>query len=247
MGTAEERHILVIEDSQALREAIRELLAREGFRVAATAGGPDARALLENQAAEVDLIVVNLDLTASSGFDVLEWIRAQRARLTTPILALTGPAKMALTVERLRGLGAVGVQDTRTLWDQLPYRVRALFYPKEGNRRAAVRAASGLPVNCRVGQAWTQGVIGNISCTGMFVRVEPPAEPGQQVLLQFILPEISRLFEVQARVMWASRRDQGAAAPGMGLEFLGLDEAGSNQINTLVRLELEKSSRGPRP
>ncbi len=240
MAAGDQKHILVIEESQVLREAIQELLAHEGFVVTATAGGTDARALLEGRAREFDLIVVNLHLSPSPGFDVLEWLRAERARLPIPILALTGPTKMDLTVERLRGLEAAGLQDTRTLWDVLPYRVRALVYPKGGDQRAAIRMPSGLPVNCRVGQAWAQGIIGNISRMGMFVKLETPAGLGQQVLLQFILPEIARIFEVHARVVWAARRDQGAAVPGMGLEFTDLDEAGSSHINAFVRLELEK-------
>ncbi len=245
MAAGQPKHILVIEDSQVLREGIQDLLAQEGFRVTGVAGGADARAVLENQAAEFDLILLNLHLPASSDFDVLEWIRARRSRLPVPILALTGPTKMDVTVERLRGLEAAGVQDTRTLWDVLPYRVRALVYPKEGDQRAAIRMPSGLPVNCRVGQAWTQGIIGNISRVGMFVKLEAPPGTGQQVLLQFILPDIARLFEVLARVVWAARRDQGAAVPGMGVQFLDLDEAGSSQINAFVRLELEKFGRIP--
>ncbi len=245
MAPADPKHILVIEESQVLREAMQELLQQEGFRVTATTGGPDARALLEGRAKDFDLIVVNLHLTASAGFDVLEWLRAERPRLRIPILAITGPTKMAITVERLRGLEAAGVHDTRTLWDQLPYRVRALVYPKEGDQRAAVRAASGLPVNCRLGQSWVQGIIGNISRMGMFVKLEPPLASGLQVQLQFILPDISRLFEVKARVVWVARREQGAAVPGMGVEFLDLDEAGSGQINAFVRVELEKFGGPP--
>ncbi len=245
MASGEPKHILVIEESQVLREAMQDLLSQEGFRVTATGGGADARALLESRAKEFDLLVVNLHLTASSEFDVLEWLRAERPRLRIPILAITVPTKMAITVERLRGLEAVGVQDTRTLWDQLPYRVRALVYPKEGDQRAAVRAASGLPVNCRIGQSPVQGIIGNISRMGMFVKLEGPPGAGQQVLLQFILPDISRLFEVKARVVWAARREQGAAVPGMGVEFQDLDAAGSSQINAFVRMELEKFGRPP--
>jgi CheY-like chemotaxis protein/Tfp pilus assembly protein PilZ len=245
MAGEEQKHILVIEESQALGEAIQELLAREGFGVTVTAGGAPARALLESRAAEFDLIVVSLHLSPSPDFDVLEWLRAERSRLPIPILALTEPTKMALTVERLRGLEAVGVQDTRTLWDVFAYRVRSLVYPQGHEQRAAIRTPSGLPVNCHAGQAWRQGIIGNISRNGMFVRLEGPPGAEQQVLLQFILPDIPRLFEVKARVAWVSRRDKGMAVPGMGVEFLDLDEAGSSQINAFVRLELEKFGRIP--
>ncbi len=245
MAAGEQKHVLVIEESQVLREAIQEILAHEGFRVTVTSGGTPARTLLEGRAAEFDLIVLNLHLSPSSDFDVLEWLRAERGRLKIPILAITGPTRMAVTVERLRGLEAAGVQDTRTLWDVLPFRVRALLYPKEGDQRAAIRMPSGLPVNCRIRQNWMQGTIGNISRMGMFVKLEAPPAPGQDILLQFILPNIPRLFEVHARVVWSARRDQGAAVPGVGVEFTDLDAAGSSQINAFVRLELQKF--GPIP
>lgn len=245
MAQVEPSHILVIEESQFLREAIQDLLVNEGFRITAVNAGAGARQILENRAAEFALIVVNLHLSSSDQFDALEWLRAQRARLTIPILVLTGSTKMAATVERLRGLEAAGVQDTRTLWDQLPYRVRALISHKEGDERAAVRLPSGLPVNVRIGQAWTQGTIGNISRIGMFVKLDAPPPTGQQAFLQFILPDIPRLFEAQARVVWAARRDGGAALPGMGVEFMDMDETGGSQINAFVRMGLEKF--GPLP
>jgi len=245
MTADEQKFILVIEESQVLREAIQELLTREGFGVMATAGGAPARAILESRAADFDLIVVNLHLSPSPDFDVLEWLRAERPRLAIPILALTEPTKMALTVERLRGLEAVGVQDTRTLWDVFPYRVRALVFPQGHEQRTAIRTPSGLPVNCRAGRAWKQGIIGNISRNGMFVGLEGPPGPGEEVLLQFILPEVARLFEVKARVVWVTRRDKGMAVPGMGVEFLDLDEAGASQIGAFVRLELEKFGHIP--
>ena len=162
-----------------------------------------------------------------------------------PILALSGPTKLDVIVDRLRGLEAAGVQDTRFLWDQLPYRVRTLVYPQERNQRAADRMPSGLPVMCRVGQTWVQGVIANISRLGMFVKLEDAPKPGLQVLLQFLLPAIPRLFEVRARVVWAARPEHGAAVPGMGAEFLDLDEAGSAAIDAAVRRDLEEFSRIP--
>lgn len=240
MAVHDQKHILVIEESRVLREAIQDLLAGEGFKVTASDGGAGARELLESRAAEFDLIVVNLQVPAASQFDVVEWLRAQRPRLAIPILAVTGPTRLALAAERLRGLEAAGMQDTRTLWDQLPYRVRAVLNPKEADQRAAVRMPSGLPVNVRLGSTVTQGIIGNISRVGMFVKVEGPPGPAQVVLLQFILPDIARLFEVRGRVVWSARREAGAAIPGMGVEFLELDEAGASQLSAYVRRELEK-------
>jgi len=239
-------HILVIEESRVLREAIQDLLSGEGFDVTVTDGGVGARDLLQRRAADYDLIVVNLQAPAASQFDVVEWLRAERPRLGIPILAVTGPTRLALAAERLRGLEAAGVQDTRTLWDQLPYRVRAVLNPREADQRAAVRAPSGLPVNLRVGSTVTQGIIGNISRVGMFVKLEAPPASGQEALLQFILPDIAWLFEVRARVVWAARRDAGAAVPGMGAEFLNLEAAGASQINAYVRRELEKFGPLPR-
>ncbi len=245
MAGDKQKHILVIEDSRILREAIQDLLAQEGFKITAADGGAGARGLLETRAADFDLIVVNLQVAPASQFDALEWLRARRSNLPIPILAITGPARMALAVERLRGLEAAGVQDTRTMWDQLPYRVRTLLNPKETDQRAAVRMPSGLPVNVRMGSTATQGVIGNLSSVGMFVRLEVPLPLGQEVVLQFILPDIPRLFEAQARVVWTARRDAGATVPGMGVEFLSLDSVASGQINAFVRMELEKFAPTP--
>ena len=247
MAGGGQQQILVIEESRILRDVISDLLAQEGFKVTAMDAGLEARQVLERRAAAFDLIVVNLQVSPVSQFDPLEWLRGERQarRLATPILAITGPAGVAVAVERLRWLEAAGVQDTRTLWDQLAYRVRSLLNPKEPDQRAAVRMPSGLPVNVGIGTGAVQGVIGNISRIGMFVKLESPPAPGQEVQLQFILPDIPRLFEVRARVVWSVRRDVGAPVPGMGVEFTSLDAAGANQINAFVRVELERFGAAP--
>jgi uncharacterized protein (TIGR02266 family) len=248
MASGGQQHILVIEESRILRDVVSDLLAQEGYKVTAMDAGLEVRQVLDRPGTAFDLIVVNLQVSPVSTFDPLEWLREARLarRLATPILAITGPTGIAVAVNRLRGLEAAGVQDTRTLWDQLAYRVRALLNPKEPDQRAAVRTPSGLPVNVRAGAgAAVQGVIGNISRVGMFVKLERPPAPGQEVQLQFILPDIPRLFEVQARVVWSVRRDAGVPVPGMGVEFTNLDAAGAGQINAFVRVELERFSAAP--
>jgi CheY-like chemotaxis protein/Tfp pilus assembly protein PilZ len=245
MPDEEPKHILVIEDSRALREAIQALLTAEGFQVTATDGGPSALALLDRQGAEFDLIILEPLVPATPASDVLEWLRAARPGLTTPVLALTAPTMKALTAERLRGMEAAGVQDVRTLWEELPYRVRALLHPQDASRRAAVRIPAALAVNVWVGPTCLPGIIGNLSRVGMFVKLEAPPKAGQPVLFQFLLPHVPALFEVRGRVVWAARREHGAAVPGMGAEFLGLDGASAVHLDAFLGTELAKFRGGP--
>ncbi|MFD4609367.1 MULTISPECIES: response regulator transcription factor [unclassified Streptomyces] len=76
---------LIIEDEQALAEAIADGLATEGFVSGLAHDGPDGlwRALHE----PYDVIVLDIMLPGLSGYEVLKRLRA--ARTWTPVLVLT--------------------------------------------------------------------------------------------------------------------------------------------------------------
>lgn len=230
--------VLIVEESRPFREAMRDLLARADLLVLTAQNGVEARQLLEDQAASIDLMVLALDLGEVDGFDFLAWLRAERPRLRVPILALAGSFDMAETVRRLQGLEAVGVHDRRAVWHQLAYRVNGILYPGMADSRAYPRLPAGVPVNCQVGEELLQGTISNISRTGMFIAVELPAPPPAQVLVQFILPGIPHLFEIHGQLVWVGGRE--GLGKGMGIRFLDLPEADQAQIGAYVRMELER-------
>jgi len=131
-GTSEAT-ILVVEDEQAIAEALITRLAAEGFRTAHAADGPSAvDAALDSLP---DLMILDLNLP---GFDGLEVCRRVHATRRVPVIMLTARSD---ETDLLVGLG-MGADDYLTKpfsMKELTARVRAVL--RRANEPAA--AASG--------------------------------------------------------------------------------------------------------
>jgi DNA-binding response OmpR family regulator len=78
--------VMVIEDSAALRGLISDILHRQGFGVETAENVPQARALIRQHAADVSLILLDVNLPGGTGFELLELIRQ---RSTVPVFILS--------------------------------------------------------------------------------------------------------------------------------------------------------------
>ena len=104
---------------------------------------------------------------------------------------------------------------------------------EQDERRRAPRAAVDLQVGLRFDsvQQFLSAYAGDISETGMFVRVQDPQhEVGQLVTLRFEAGK-ERIVQGTARIA----RVTGA---GIGLEFVELDETGRKLVEMIVRIKL---------
>jgi DNA-binding response OmpR family regulator len=81
------RHVLLIEDEPNIIEAIRFLLTRDGWRVDTHSDGADAVQAIE--AANPDLVILDLMLPGKSGMEILRDIREIPAFSALPVLMLT--------------------------------------------------------------------------------------------------------------------------------------------------------------
>jgi len=93
--------ILVVDDEQAIRILLSEVLTKEGHRVTSVADG-DA-ALAEMQAANFALVISDLHMRHIDGIEVLK--AAKEKNEQTEVLILTGRGTIASAVEAMR-LGA---------------------------------------------------------------------------------------------------------------------------------------------
>lgn len=230
------KRILVVEEAEAYRQMIGELLRKAAYEVVEEAGAGAAQRRLEGEPA-FDLLLLDLQMHGPDASGLYAWLKGRSAERRPPILALTVAAETHRVLDRLRGLQVVGIQDKRLVWDQLVYRVGGLLYPKRADQRASLRAPAGVPVNVRASERDFQAVVANISATGMFLGTPGSLEVGEMVHLQFILPGLPRLFEVAGRIVWrreAREEEEG----GVGIQFEGLAEAEQAQIGSYVRAEL---------
>ena len=116
-----EQTILVVDDEEAIAEAVRARLQSEGFRVVVAGDGPEAIGLCEQ--VRPDLVVLDLMLPGMDGLEVCRQIQRDR---WVPVLMLTARTEEA---DKVAGF-AVGADDYLTKpfsLRELVVRVRAIL------------------------------------------------------------------------------------------------------------------------
>jgi len=86
-GRSAPKKVLLVEDEDALRRVMKDLLEREGFVVFEAADG--VKALDEIDRAAPDIVVLDLNLPRLDGYGVLSHLRARPATQELPVIVLT--------------------------------------------------------------------------------------------------------------------------------------------------------------
>lgn len=81
------QHVLLVEDEANIAEAIRFILARDGWRVTVLGDGAAAEAMI--RAEQPDLVILDLMLPGRSGLDIVTALRADPATVDLPVMMLT--------------------------------------------------------------------------------------------------------------------------------------------------------------
>jgi DNA-binding response OmpR family regulator len=120
---------LLVEDDVPLGASLQEALTKAGYGTTWVRRGEDAKRFLA--AEEFGLVLLDIVLPGESGFDLLEWIRAQELR--TPVVMLT--ARDAIS-DRVRGLdgGADDYLPKPFAIEELLSRIRAVTRVCAGER-----------------------------------------------------------------------------------------------------------------
>jgi DNA-binding response OmpR family regulator len=116
-----EQTILVVDDEEAIAEAVRKRLESEGFRVVVAGDGPEA--IRSHAEHHPDLVVLDLMLPGMDGLEVCKAIQRDR---WTPVLMLTARTEEA---DKVAGF-AVGADDYLTKpfsLRELTVRVKAIL------------------------------------------------------------------------------------------------------------------------
>jgi signal transduction histidine kinase/CheY-like chemotaxis protein/HAMP domain-containing protein len=109
----ERRNLLIVEDSEAQRASLLELLGADDVSISLAATGAQAMAAL--RAGPFDCVVLDLALPDISGFDLLTTIGADPALRTTPVVVYTGKELTRQEVTQLRRVAqTVIVKDVRS-------------------------------------------------------------------------------------------------------------------------------------
>ena len=64
----------------------------------------------------------------------------------------------------------------------------------------------------------------NLSQGGIFIHTDKPLDVGDRIELRFSLPDVEKVFEILGEVKWINAEKKQRALPGMGIEFMNLNE-----------------------
>jgi PAS domain S-box-containing protein len=83
-----QRHILVVDDENAVRDLIRQTLLRHDYRISEAANGAEALVLLAQRESNVDLVIADLLMPVLDGASLIRELHRRRPHL--PIVAMSG-------------------------------------------------------------------------------------------------------------------------------------------------------------
>ena len=85
--TEQKQHILVVDDSEDMRDLLQRLLERAGYRVVLAADGQTS--LTQAKLHHPDLVLMDLSLPDMDGWEAVRHLRKMREFRSIPIIAVT--------------------------------------------------------------------------------------------------------------------------------------------------------------
>ena len=219
--------VLVADDTAFVRDRFRSALENAGHRAVAVKSAAELLAKVRTDAADIDLIVLDLRLPHTSGVDLVRAIRKlDDGRL--PILIFSGTIASADEVRDLAALGVAGyVNEYSAVQHILPSLAPHLF-PDSFNRRGSPRVVLGIPIQYRFGNTIAAALTLNLSHGGIAIRTTSPLEAASKIRVRFRMPGSKRDLDADGRVAWSDRR------VGMGIQFETVDPANQTLIDQFV-------------
>jgi two-component system phosphate regulon response regulator OmpR len=159
--TGPDRHLLVVDDDDRIRDLLKQYLARHGFRITTAANAEAAGRLLDTL--DFDLVILDVMMPGEDGMSFARRLRAGAgSSAKAPILMLTARGE---TSARIEGLSA-GVDD----YLAKPFEPQELLLRIEAIlRRAGPRPSDDAPLS--LGRCAFDPVRGELTRDGALVRL----------------------------------------------------------------------------
>jgi two-component system cell cycle response regulator DivK len=122
------KSILIVEDKPNSRELLRTVLEQQGYDVAEAGDGEEALSMIRQQVP--DLVLMDLQIPARNGFDVLQEIRKDKRLAGLPVVAITAKA-MPGDREKVLAAGFTGYIAKPVALAHLRSEVSRLLEPKQ--------------------------------------------------------------------------------------------------------------------
>jgi uncharacterized protein (TIGR02266 family) len=219
--------VVVADDTAFVRDRFKAALEQAGHRVVTIRSAAELLAKVRADLATIDLLVLDLRLSNSSGTDLVAALRKlDTGRL--PILIFSGTIGNADEVRALASLGVDGYINEYSATQHILPSLAPHLFPDNFNRRTSPRMVLGMPVQYRFGNSIAAALTLNLSHGGLAIRTTSPLEAGTRVRVRFRLPGSAADIDAEARVAWSHPR------VGMGVQFETVDATSQTSIDTFV-------------
>lgn len=220
--------VVVADDTAFVRDRFQAALEQAGHRVVTARSAAELLARITAQLASVDLLLLDLRLSNSSGTDLVAAIRRLDTEGRLPILVFSGTIRSADEVRALSALGIAGYINEYSAATHIVPSVAPHLFPDSFNRRGSPRIVLGVPVQYRVGTSIAGALTLNLGHGGLAVRTTSPLAVGTRMHLRFRLPGTTYDLEAEGRVAWSDTR------VGMGIQFDALESTAQRRIGSFV-------------
>lgn len=227
--------VLVADDTAFVRDRFRIALEQAGHHVVLVATADELRACIEDDPDGIDLLLLDLRLSDSTGTTLVSDIRRLEDR-RLPILVFSGTVRGADDVRALARLGVSGYINEYSTAQHIVPAVSPHLSPDNFNRRSGPRVTVGIPVQYRFGNTVAAAVTLNLSHGGIAIRTTSPLDAGTRVRVRFKLPGTDT--DANGRVVWSLRR------LGMGIQFESVDLQQQAQIDSYVDAHVATGRKG---
>ena len=140
MAAEPSANILVVDDSEAVCKALRDVLTVSGYAVRTAPSGERAMQIMET--AQMDLIITDLKMSGMSGIQLLKKVKEKNPSL--PVIILTGFGDMDSVIEAMRSGVADYLKKPFSINEVLQVTERELVRSRQ--IQAAATATSPLPI-----------------------------------------------------------------------------------------------------
>lgn len=103
MSEKKPKKVLIVDDFPAMRNAVRELMEKNGYEPLEANNGLEALAVMEKET--VDLIITDLVMPEMDGFDFCEKIKSNKDYKNIPVIVLSTQKDVRFIMKALK-LGA---------------------------------------------------------------------------------------------------------------------------------------------
>lgn len=227
--------ILVVDNEPRTANLLRTLAIPMGFTVFAFGDHEAAAAKLETQS--LDAIFVGIQPSLPSSLDLMQRIRKSSLNANNVIVALSLNEDIP-TLRAAFGAGADLFLIKPVVGERLTRMLAA--FPEWKNNKHAARLPLFVEVTCSYDGDGTLLRSLNISESGMLLQPALDLELGEEISLEFKLPEPGVLLHVLARI---ARRE---GVERMGVSFVDLVPEDLNAIHLYVTGRMKDSSRPAR-